>query len=274
MEHYNPLATVILIFTGLITYQGLRDQKYQERYSFWTDGILVHREFGRMISSGFLHGGWFHFGFNMIAMVSFATSLGDSFLNIWQLALVYFGSLLGGSALSLFVHRNHADYRGVGASGAVSGLIFASIVLYPAGGVSLFVIDLPNWFFALIFIAVSIFGIKTQAGNIGHAAHLGGALAGILLAFALRPTTVLQNQWMLMLTLFPILGFVILIIRNPTVLLIDNYWGEGLFKAKEFTKRTPKPEKSIDEILDKINQKGIGSLTKKEKNILDRFNKK
>ena len=270
MEHYNPLATVILIFTGLITYQGLKEKEYQDRYSFWTDGILIHREFGRMISSGFLHGGWFHFGFNMLAMVSFATFLGDTFFNIWQLALVYFGSLIGGSALSLFVHRNHSDYRAVGASGAVSGLVFASIVLFPAGEI----FGLPNWFFVIIFIVISIFGIKTQSGNIGHAAHLGGALTGIFLALALCPAIVLENQWMLMLTLFPILGFVILIIRNPTVLLIDNYWGEGLFKAKEFTKRKPKPEKSIDEILDKINQKGIGSLTKKEKDILDRFNKR
>lgn len=271
MEEYSALATVIVIFTAMFTYQGLKESSYQNQYSFWVDKILIDREFGRMFSSGFLHVGWLHFAFNMIALLSFATFL-EAFMPMWQVAVVYFGSLLGGSALALFIHKNHGNYRAVGASGAVSGLVFASIVLYPAGKVSLFIISLPNWFFVILFIGITIFGLKTNKGNVGHSAHLGGALTGILLALALLPSVVLENQWMLALTLIPILGFLALIIQNPSVLLVDNYWGEGLFDLKEKLSPKPKPKKSIDEILDKIKKTGLKSLTKKERDILDRFN--
>jgi len=268
----STVATILLILTGLITFQGLRRSEYQERYAFDIDGILLGKEYDRMFSSGFLHADWIHFAFNMIALLSFATTL-ELVLGVPKLILLYFGSLLGGSLLALYVHRNHSDYRAVGASGAVSGIVFASIVLFPDQGIQFIgiPIEFPRWFIALLFIVVSIWGIKTGGGNIGHDAHLGGAFAGILLAMALAPDLAYKNTWIIALTLVPIGLFIFLIIRDPAILMIENYWGDSAGKIVEMRQpRKPKAQ-TIDDILDKINKKGIDSLTKKEKKLLDDF---
>ena len=271
----SAVATVILILTGLFTFQGLRDDKYQERYAFDIDGILMGRQFDRMLTSGFLHVGWLHFGFNMIALLSFAYSL-ELLLGVPKMILLYFGSLVGGSLLALYVHRNHTDYKGVGASGAVSGVIFASIILFPDRGISLIGLpfEFPRWLLAALFIAISIFGIKTGDGNIGHDAHLGGALAGILLAMFTAPDLAWENWWMVMFTLLPISLFVFMIIFSPNTLLIENYWGENVEKIKEMTKKREANAKTVDEILDKISKSGINSLSKRERKLLDDYNNK
>ena len=271
----SAVAIVILILTGLFTFQGLRDDKYQDRYAFGIDGILLGKQYDRMVTSGFLHIGWIHFGFNMIALLSFAYSL-EILIGIPKMILLYFGSLIGGSLLALYVHRNHPDYMAVGASGAVSGVIFASIILFPDKGISLIGLpfEFPRWLLAGLFIAISIFGIKTGGGNIGHEAHLGGALAGILLAMFMEPDIAWQNWWMVMFTLLPISLFVFMIMMNPNTLLIENYWGDNVEKLKDLTKKREANAKTVDEILDKISRKGINSLTKAERKLLDDFNKK
>jgi len=268
----STVATVLLILTGLITFQGLRRSEYQGRYAFDIDGILLGKEYDRMFSSGFLHADWIHFAFNMIALLSFATTL-ESVLGVPKLILLYFGSLLGGSLLSLYVHRNHSDYRAVGASGAVSGIVFASIILFPDQGISFIgiPIEFPRWLIASLFIVVSIWGIKTGGGNIGHDAHLGGAFAGILLAMALAPDLAFKNTWIIALTLVPIGLFIFLIIRDPAILMIENYWGDSAGKIVQMKNPRASKVPSIDDILDKINKKGIDSLTKKEKKLLDDF---
>lgn len=268
----SAVATVVLILTGLITFQGLRRDEYQKRYAFDVDGILLGKEYGRMISSGFLHTNWIHFAFNMIGLLSFSMTL-ELILGVPKMILLYFGSLLGGSLLSLYVHRNHGDYRAVGASGAVSGILFASIILFPDKGISFVGLDIefPRWFMALLFIVISIWGIKSGGGNIGHDAHLGGAFTGILLAMGLAPDLAFNNTWIIGLTLFPIGLFIFLIIQNPNILMIKTYWGKTAGKIVKMSQPRKSNSKSIDEILDKINKKGIGSLTQKEKKLLDDF---
>ena len=128
MSDTGVIGTLLLIFTGLTTYKGFSDFKFFEENLFEVDGILVHKEYKRIISSGFLHTSWLHFGFNMIALMSFSWSL-ELLFGYWKLLFIYFASLIGGNLLALFIHRNHGDYRAVGASGAISGVIFSSIIL-------------------------------------------------------------------------------------------------------------------------------------------------
>src|ERR1044072_8305032 len=122
MENSGIFAFGVLLVTCFISYKGMTDPRYFARYSFQIDGILVHKEYKRLISSGFLHSGWMHFIFNMLAMYSFSAPL-ESALGIGPLLGLYFGSLMGGNLLALYIHRNHADYTAVGASGAVSGMV-------------------------------------------------------------------------------------------------------------------------------------------------------
>lgn len=274
----NSLIGLVLLFlTTAVTYQGFRDWQYQERHGFYVDGILIDREYDRLIHSGFLHVGWWHLIFNMIALMSFCSSV-EIALGPWKLLLLYFISLLGGNLLSLYIHRNHGDYRAVGASGAISGVIFASIVLFPGSeiGFILLPVFIPAWLFGLLFILVSIFGIKSQADNIGHEAHLGGAITGVLVAIAMDSSILKTNLITILAILLPVTAFLLLIIRNPTVLMIDGYWGESIRAGGDWIRKLrdehdnqPNEEEELNELLEKIKQKGIKGLTPQERKRLN-----
>ncbi len=272
MEYSSATGMFLLIITGLATYKGFRDNAFFEQYVFEVDRILIDREWKRLISSGFLHGGWIHFGFNMAAMLSFSLSL-ELLFGVWKFLGLYFFSMIAGSLLSLYIHRNHGDYRAVGASGAISGVVFASIVLDPGGSISIFGLpfSIKSWIFGLVFVLISIFGIKRQADNIGHDAHLGGALAGVAGILAIQPGLFLDNWWVVLLLVIPTLAFLILVVRNPAVLMVDGYWGENLSRSRwqnPRERRTLSPEEEMDQLLDKIRSHGIASLTKKERKRL------
>lgn len=278
-EPQSVLGLLILFFTAAATYQGLRHEDYQNRYLFWVDGILIRKEYGRLISSGFLHVGWLHFGFNMVAFLGFSWSL-EIVFGAWRFLLLYFVSLVGGNLLALWIHRQHGNYRAVGASGAISGVIMASIVLFPQSEIGLILLPggIKAWLFGLLFMVISIFGIKRQADNIGHEAHLGGAICGTLMAVVLRPSVLQTNWWVVLAILVPVTAFLILIVRNPAVLLIDDYWGQTARQIGQMTKRKKAPSKlpddpeareaELDALLKKVREKGYNQLSRREQNRL------
>ena len=128
-----------------------------------------------------------HLGMNMLSLYFFGPGI-EMFCGWRQFLVIYFAAIVGGNLLSLLVHRHH-DYRSYGASGGVSGIILAHIFLFPGGSIAFFPIPvgIPSWLYAIGFLAASFFGMKKQIGNIGHDAHLGGALVGMYTAAALHP---------------------------------------------------------------------------------------
>ncbi|MEL6141823.1 MAG: rhomboid family intramembrane serine protease, partial [Bacteroidota bacterium] len=246
----SAIATIILILTGLTTWQGLRNATYRDKYIFDVDAILKGQERYRLFSSGFLHIGWLHYAFNMIALLSFATRLEWEYGRLPLLGL-YALSLLGGSLYALYVHRNHGDYRALGASGAVSGVVGASILAYPNSSIGLILIpiEFTAWIFGLAYILITIFGLKRQMGNIGHSAHLGGTITGMLLVLAWDNDIINRHPLISLALLGPAILFSILIVRNPNVLILDRYWGETAHKL------TNRKEPTIDEVLEKIKHK-------------------
>lgn len=272
MDFTSVTGTLLLLFTAAVSFQGLRRSEYMDAYKFEVDAILIDREWHRLLSSGFLHGSWLHFGFNMIALLSFSFALELKFGMLLFLG-VYFICMLGGSLLALYIHRNHGDYSAVGASGAISGVIFSSIILYPSSSISFIVlpIEIPNWLFGIAFVLISIFGIKSQMGNIGHEAHLGGAITGILATIFIDPGVMQRSWWLILLLLVPTVAFLILIIRNPAVMMVKEYWGERAIDIQDaYTGRKSRMsrQEEVDYLLDKIRTKGINSLTKKERQRL------
>ncbi|PYI89212.1 MAG: hypothetical protein DME26_01700 [Verrucomicrobia bacterium] len=112
-------------------------------------------------------------------------------LLVWSFLTVYFASVIGGSLLSLYLHRNH-EYYALGASGGVCGIVFASIFLFPGGDVFMMFIPvgIPSWLYAILFLLGEFVGVRTQRTNIGHDAHLGGAIIGLLTTTAYYPEIV------------------------------------------------------------------------------------
>jgi len=277
MKSQEIIGLLLLIANFGISYLGFTQKWYFDKYKFDVDAILIDKDYKRMITSGFLHVNWFHLIVNMIALYSFSYTL-ENDLGSLRFLLIYFTSLVGGSLLSLYIHRNHGDYAAAGASGAISGIIFASIVLYPhmEVGFPIFDFRFKGWLFGILFVAFTLFGIKSKMGNIGHEAHLGGALVGMLTALAFQPEAFSENTFTILLITIPIFIFLLLVIYKPEFLIIENFFSQKKNRADnnysidhKYNEGRQAKQDEIDRILDKIKRKGVESLSAKEKDFLD-----
>ena len=279
MSGTGIISLLLLILNVIISVRGFNNPAFFDRYKFEVDRILVNKEYIRLISSGFLHVNWLHLIFNTIALGAFSGMV-EGYLGSLEFLLVYFASLIGGDLLCLFIHRNHGDYSAVGASGAICGVIFASIAIFPGMSVGLFFlpISLPGWLFGLVFVLFSIYGIKSSKDNIGHDAHLGGALVGMLVGILFDPGALTRNWLTIAVILVPTLIFIYLILTRPHILLIDNYFFKQHPKYynidHKYNADKVSKQQEIDRILEKIGKSGMKSLSKKEKDALDDYSKR
>lgn len=211
----EAFVVVLIIANGIFTFKGFGDRFFRDRHLFHVRRIFQHGEYARMITSGFLHANTAHFALNMFALYSFSRGVG-MVLGIVDFVVIYFGSLFAGNLLALYVHRHHPEYRALGASGAVSGVVFASILMFPHGSIMflLFPVAIPSWLFGIAFVLISIHGIRSQAGIIGHEAHLGGAMAGVLISAALAPRLVLMRPLLVLALVGPAAVYLYLLIRR------------------------------------------------------------
>jgi len=184
---------VIIALTCGVSYLAFRNPTLAHRLLFSSTDILRGREYHRMLTSGFIHADIGHLIFNMYSLYSFGSYIEQVF-SLGLFLTIYLASMLGGNLVSLYLHRNE-EYRALGASGGVCGIIFASIFLLPGGSVYLFFvpIPIPSWLFAIVFVAISMYGARNQLGNIGHDAHLGGALVGLFTTTLLYPAIVRES---------------------------------------------------------------------------------
>lgn len=261
-----------MIITGIVSYRGLRDNTFFDRYKFEVGRIQENKEYVRLVTSGFLHISWGHLIMNFIALYFFGSTLERSSLS--DFLFIYFASLIGGGLFALLIHKNHPDYSSVGASGAISGLIFAFIAIKPTQpiGILFLPISIPAWIFGLLYMAFSIYAIRSQRDNIGHDAHLGGGIVGMLLALLIHPSVIAPNFVYILLVLLPAIIFIIVIIKKPHALLVQNMFYEnhqGLTIDDRYNINRNQKKQELDRILEKIHARGISSLSKKERQILD-----
>lgn len=268
----TELASILLIVINvLISIKAFNDQAFFEKWMFKVDRILQHKEYYRLISSGFVHTSGSHLAFNMISLYFFAGNI-EASLGVAGLLIVYFGSLLVGSLLSLSVHQNNPYYRAVGASGAVSGVVFAAIALFPGMKLALLFIPIffPAWVFGLGFVAYSIYGIRSQRDSIGHEAHLGGAIAGMMIALFFRPEMLSANLFTILLIFVPAAAFLLITFLKPNLLFPQHNSG-GNTLDDNYNERQQQIKQELNRILEKINQHGIESLTAEERSFLQKF---
>jgi membrane associated rhomboid family serine protease len=277
MDVTGIIIFLLIIANVLVSWKGFGDKEFFSRYSFSVDGVLLFRQHDRLITSGFLHSNWLHLIFNMLALFFFAGTLG-AVLHWWGFLIVYFVSLVGGDLLSLFIHRHSGDYSSVGASGAVSGVIFAAIALVPGLPVGLFFIPMPGWLFGFLYVLISIYGIRSRKGNIGHDSHLGGALIGMVVGILMHPQALIENYVTILVIAVPLIAFMYLIITRPHVLLVDNFFfkkhQQGYTIDHKYNEDQRNRQQEIDRILDKIGKSGMKSLTKSEKEKLQEYSRK
>ena len=273
------LILLLIAITVFVSYKGFSNRSFFDGYKFEVDRILVNRDYKRLVTSGFLHVGWTHLLFNMLALYSFS-GLVQTALGSLSFLVIYFASLVGGNLLSLFIHRRHGDYSSVGASGAVAGVMFASVALFPGMRISMFPlpISVPGWVYALLYVLISIYAIRSRKNNIGHDAHLGGALVGMLLALIIQPSALLENLGVILIILLPCVVFIYLIITRPETLFVENLFyktHKDFYNIDhQYNVRRADQQQEVDRILDKISRTGMGSLSRKERDTLEEYSKK
>lgn len=279
MTDTGIIGLILIVANIAFSYKGFSNELFFDGYKFEVDRILIDKDYKRLITSGFLHVSWTHLIFNLLSLYAFS-GLIESNLGGLKFLLIYFASLIGGDLLSLFVHRSHGDYNSVGASGAVCGIIFASIALFPGMGIGFFGLpfSIPSWLYGILYVFYSIYGIKSQKDNIGHEAHLGGALIGMTIALLLEPSAFLENYLTILIIAVPTIIFIYFIITKPTLLLIDNFYFKTHKKYYSIDHKDNEAktnnQKEIDKILDKISEKGFDSLSSKEKEKLKQNSQK
>ena len=276
-EGIEGVALLLMAVTVFVSYRGWKDPAFFERHAFEVSPILTGKEYGRLISAGFLHANWLHLIFNLATLYTFSHGLGYA-LDVKNFLLLYLVSLLAGNLLALYIHRNHGDYRAIGASGAVSGVIFASVVMFPDSSISFpfLPIEIKSWLFGTIYLLLSLYAIKVQAGNIGHEAHVGGAIAGVVVSIGLEPHILTLHPWVVVGLLLPFLLFMTLLIRKPAILLVEHYWGYDRKSARpaSLTVRPDQDEDVLNHLLEKVNRGGIESLSKLEKRRLEELSRR
>ena len=200
------IATIAIIAVNvLVSIRGFNDMQFFERYKFGIGAIKAGQR-DRMITSGFLHVDVAHLFMNMFTLYFFADVV-IRWLGAPKFLIIYMASLVAGSLLALFFHKDEPFYSAVGASGAVTGILYAAILLQP--DMKLFImlipIPIPAYVLGIGYLLYSIYGMKKRLGNIGHTAHFGGAVGGYLVTLIFKPDLLWTETWMVILLAIPII---------------------------------------------------------------------
>lgn len=203
-NNFNIIIGAIIAANVIFSMRGFKDAIFFNKFKF-NIGQIRSGESIRYLSSGFLHVDTSHLLFNMLTFFFFAPVL-VAYMGDIKMAIIYFSSLLVGNIFSFFYHKDELYYSAVGASGAVMGILYAAILLNPDMTLLLFfVLPIPAWLFGIAYLGYSIYGMKNQRDNIGHDAHIGGAVTGYILTLAFFPHLLQTNLWIVLLLALPIL---------------------------------------------------------------------
>lgn len=186
---------IIIILTVILSIVCFKDRGLFYKLSFNPYSVSHHNESFRIITHGFIHADWIHLFINMYVLFSFGNNVENAYLFIFgikgylYLAILYLGALLFSVIPSWSKHKDNVSYNSVGASGAVSAIVFASIILYPDSKMMLLILPfpMPAWIFGILYLVFEAYMAKRGQTNIGHDAHFAGAIFGALLTIVLKP---------------------------------------------------------------------------------------
>ncbi len=189
------ITNIIIFITAVISIVAMNSEELFSKLRFNAYDVKHSNQVYRFFTYGFLHAGYVHLFINMLVLYSFGIIVELNFKTYFpgKEGLYYVLLYLGGLILSIIPaygkHKNDVFYNAVGASGAVSAVVFSSIILFPAGKIFLFLIPvpIPAPVFGVLYVAYEYYMAKNGRDNIGHDAHLWGALFGVIFTIALKP---------------------------------------------------------------------------------------
>jgi membrane associated rhomboid family serine protease len=194
------LLGIILVFS----IYALNDDKVMNKYLFHPFSINHYKEHYRFLTHAFIHGDAFHLFFNVLALYSFGQGMeeflmpllyGSKAMGTLMYILLFTGGIYAASITEYIRNKNNPGYSSLGASGAVTAIVFASILIDPRNQVNFLIIPLPGWLAGILILGISYYLIQkkrtgTYSDNISHESHFWGAIFGIVFIIATKPMIV------------------------------------------------------------------------------------
>jgi len=189
------LTYLIIGITVVVSFMCFGKTDYINRLSFNSYAVLKRKEWIRLITHGFVHADMMHLFINMFTFWSFGTYIESVFIHIgfgrWGFIGLYFGGMIFASLYDLIKYRDNIYYQSIGASGAVSAVLFSSILFDPWSKILLFaVIPIPGIIFGVLYLIYCQYMAKRSSDNINHNAHFYGAVYGLLYPVLLEPSLI------------------------------------------------------------------------------------
>ncbi len=192
------MTLAIIGFTVLVSLLALRDRKVFEALMFEPFVIHTRKDWFRLLTHGFIHGNIPHLAVNMFVLYMFGPLVERGYADITgrsshlSFLVLYLGSIVLSSLPGYFKHKWDPSYRAVGASGATSAVVFASILMYPTNSMALLILPIPApaWIFGILYLGYEWYMGKRGGDGIAHDAHFAGAVVGILFTTLLDPQVI------------------------------------------------------------------------------------
>ena len=184
-----PATFALIGINGLISLYAFSSPAFMAAHILHIGALVRYRQYYRLLSSGFVHAGLLHLAVNLFVLASFGPVV-ETIIGPVRLLIVYVAALIGGSYWTFLHNRMNADYKAVGASGAISGIVLSVCVFFPLSVVSVFFIPMPAIVFAVLFLLGSAILAQRENRIIGHEAHLGGAVSGLAATVIVEPDAV------------------------------------------------------------------------------------
>jgi membrane associated rhomboid family serine protease len=187
----SPITFILIAVTCVVTLLAFRSPALAGRLILWPPAIDRHKQYDRLVTYGFIHADFWHLLFNMVTLFFFGRVMENVITELSGSSLTYvafyFAALVVSILPTYLKHQKDPNYRSLGASGAVSAVLFAFILINPWATIGVFFIPMPAIVFAVLYIGYSIWMDKRGGDNINHGAHLAGAAFGVLFMLAMEP---------------------------------------------------------------------------------------
>jgi len=183
MEYLSatPVASIIFIFTVITSLYAFYDHGIYGKFMLHPYSVSKGKHIYTVITSGLIHADWMHLFFNMFTFVAFAFTL-EQMMGSWQFGLLYFFGLVLSDITTIFKNKDNFHYHSLGASGAISAVLFSYILFNPWSGIRILFIpfDIPAFVFGGLYLVYCMYASKNSRDNINHDAHFFGALTGLI----------------------------------------------------------------------------------------------
>ena len=184
------ITLAIIACTVFVSWRAFDDRRLEDRLILWPPAIGRRRQYDRLLTHGFIHADWQHLLFNMITLFFFGRLIEQfvmGYVGTLGFAAFYLSAIVVSILPTYMKNIGNPAYRSLGASGAVSAVLFGFVLLQPWTTIYIFFIPCPAIVYAVVYIAYSIYMDRQNSDNINHSAHLWGAAYGVLFLLAMEP---------------------------------------------------------------------------------------